>query len=102
MKFKTYLADPLIEQIKTGLEPLAFSDETYATKRDGQRPASVLMPLVPRDEGWNVMFTRRPQHMKNHVSGLAPKGPMVDRAKLRQWGLWTILSTDNCTLLRSI
>jgi 8-oxo-dGTP pyrophosphatase MutT (NUDIX family) len=74
MKFKTYLADPLIEQIKTGLEPLAFSDETYATKRNGQRPASVLMPLVRREAEWNVLFTRRPEHMKTHAGQISFPG----------------------------
>lgn len=81
MKFKTYLADPLIEQIKTGLEPLAFSDETYATKRDGQRPASVLMPLVHRDAGWNVLFTRRPEHMKNHAGQISFPGGRTEEGE---------------------
>lgn len=74
MKFEPYLTDPVIEQIKSGLEPLAFSDETYAVKRDGQRAASVLMPLFPRDDGWHVLFTRRPLHMKNHAGQISFPG----------------------------
>ncbi|NNC36345.1 MAG: CoA pyrophosphatase [Hyphomonadaceae bacterium] len=74
MKFETYLADPVIEQIKTGLEPLAFEDETYVARRDGQRPASVLMPLIPRSDEWHVLFTRRPLHMNNHAGQISFPG----------------------------
>jgi len=74
MKFESYLADPLIEKIKTGLEPLAFADDTHAAKRHGQRPASVLMPLVSRADGWNVLLTRRPQHMNNHAGQISFPG----------------------------
>jgi 8-oxo-dGTP pyrophosphatase MutT (NUDIX family) len=74
MKFKNYLQDPLIEKIKTGLIDLEFKDDTYVAKRDGQRQASVLMPLVPRDDIWHVLFTRRPKHMKNHAGQISFPG----------------------------
>ena len=74
MKFETYLTDPIIEKIKTGLEPVAFADDTHLAKRPGQRPASVLMPLVSRADGWNVLLTRRPEHMNNHAGQISFPG----------------------------
>ena len=81
MKFNAYLADPLIEKIKSGLEPLAFSDESYVARRDGQRPASVLIPLVPRDDGWHVLFTRRPAHMNNHAGQISFPGGRTEKGE---------------------
>ena len=81
MKFKPFVDDPVIERVKTGLEPLAFSDETYVAKREGQRQASVLMPLIPRDTGWHVLFTRRPQHMKNHAGQISFPGGRIEQGE---------------------
>jgi 8-oxo-dGTP pyrophosphatase MutT (NUDIX family) len=74
MPFERYLDDPVIKKVLTGLEALEFSDDTFVPRREGQRQASVLMPLVPRDDEWNVLFTRRPEHMKTHAGQISFPG----------------------------
>lgn len=74
MMFKRALDDALIQRIQSVLEPLEIADETHTPKREGQRPASVLMPLVKRDEEWRVLLTRRPMHMKNHAGQVSFPG----------------------------
>jgi len=78
MTFETYLNDPLVKQISTGLETLDFKDDTFVPKRQGQRQASVLMPLVYRDAVWSVLLTRRPQHMKNHAGQISFPGGRIE------------------------
>lgn len=66
-------SDPIIAKLRTGLLPIAISDATDEVKREGQRGASVLMPLVMRDE-WQVIFTQRPQTMPQHAGQIAFPG----------------------------
>lgn len=79
--FEDYLADPLIQKISNGLIDLEFEDDTYVPKRDGQRPASVLMPLVVRDDDWHVLLTRRPEHMKNHAGQISFPGGRTEHGE---------------------
>ncbi len=44
-----------------------------------QRPAAVLCGLVERDEGLNVVLTRRTQHLARHAGQIAFPGGRVDR-----------------------
>ncbi len=71
MKFS--LDDPLIAQIRKVLQSVDMDDDSHIPKRNGHRPASVLVPLVKRDE-WRVLLTRRPMHMSTHAGQIAFPG----------------------------
>ena len=45
-----------------------FTDDTHF------KPAAVLIPLVPRDKGFNVVLTRRAEHLKHHPGQIAFPG----------------------------
>ena len=66
-------SDPIILQLCKGLLPVDISDGTDTIKRKGQRGASVLMPLVMRDE-WQVILTQRPETMPSHAGQIAFPG----------------------------
>jgi len=66
-------SDPIIAKLRSGLLPVDISDGTDVTKRKGQRGASVLMPLVMRDE-WHVILTQRPETMPQHAGQIAFPG----------------------------
>ena len=66
-------SDPIISKLRSGLLPVDISDGTDVVKRKGQRGASVLMPLVMRDE-WQVILTQRPETMPSHAGQIAFPG----------------------------
>jgi len=66
-------SDSVISKLRRGLLPVDISDGTDTVKRKGQRGASVLMPLVMRDE-WQVILTQRPQTMPQHAGQIAFPG----------------------------
>lgn len=66
-------SDPVIKKVCEGLLPVDISDDTDVVKRKGQRGASVLMPLVMRDE-WHVILTQRPETMPSHAGQIAFPG----------------------------
>jgi 8-oxo-dGTP pyrophosphatase MutT (NUDIX family) len=43
-------------------------------------PAAVLVPLVVRDDGLNVILTKRTEHLKNHAGQISFPGGRVDDA----------------------
>jgi len=63
----------MISKVLTGLLPVDISDGADVIKRKGQRGASVLMPLVMRDE-WQVILTQRPETMPSHAGQIAFPG----------------------------
>ncbi|WP_371395963.1 CoA pyrophosphatase [Fretibacter rubidus] len=65
---------PIIKRITSALLPLRIDDDTDLVKRDGQRVASVLMPLVQRDLGWQVILTQRPMTMPRHPGQISFPG----------------------------
>ncbi|MGB0906586.1 MAG: NUDIX hydrolase [Maricaulaceae bacterium] len=65
--------DPIIMRVREALLPIDIADETDLVKRDGQRIASVLMPLVKRDV-WRVILTQRPDTMPNHPGQISFPG----------------------------
>ncbi|MBN4055882.1 CoA pyrophosphatase [bacterium AH-315-J23] len=67
------LDDPLIKRISAVLRSVDMCDDSHIPKRDGQRPATVLMPLIKRDE-WKVLLTRRPMHMPTHPGQISFPG----------------------------
>jgi len=68
----------MISKVREGLLPVDISDGADVIKRKGQRGASVLMPLVMRDE-WQVILTQRPETMPSHAGQIAfPGGKRED------------------------
>ena len=78
--FSCFLQDPIIAKISEVLEPIDMSDDTHIPKREGQRPAAVLMPLVMRGE-WQVLLTRRPMHLQNHPGQIAFPGGRTEEGE---------------------
>ena len=66
-------SDPIINRLLEGLLPVVIADDTDSIKRKGQRGASVLMPLVMRNE-WQVILTQRPETMPSHAGQVAFPG----------------------------
>lgn len=62
-----------MDDIKAALLPLVISDGADEIQRKGQRGASVLMPLVMRDQ-WHVILTQRPETMPSHAGQIAFPG----------------------------
>ncbi len=67
------LDDPLIKRLAPILKSVNMCDDSHIPKRNGQRPASVLIPLVKRGE-WQVLLTRRPMHMPTHPGQISFPG----------------------------
>jgi 8-oxo-dGTP pyrophosphatase MutT (NUDIX family) len=65
---------PLIRRVAAALLPLRIEDGTDEVKREGQRRASVLMPLVERRAGWQVLLTQRPITMPRHPGQISFPG----------------------------
>ena len=67
------LDDALIKRITAMLSSVDMCDDSHIPKRGGQRPASVLIPLVKRDE-WHVLLTSRPMHLPTHPGQISFPG----------------------------
>ena len=93
------LSDPLIiARVKGALLPRQISDGTDEVKREGQRCASVLMPLVMRPDiaasgnttsgntasGWQVILTQRPMSMARHAGQISFPGGKRERGESAQ------------------
>lgn len=66
-------SDETIKQVKRALLPIRIADREDEIKREGQRRAAVLMPLVKRDS-WNVILTQRPETMPSHPGQISFPG----------------------------
>ncbi len=66
-------SDVFLDKVRSALLPLEISDGTDQVKRDGQRKAAVLLPLVMRDE-WQVILTQRPETTPSHAGQIAFPG----------------------------
>ena len=62
-----------LDKVRAALLPVKISDGTNEIKRDGQRKAAVLLPLVLRGE-WQVILTQRPETMPSHPGQIAFPG----------------------------
>lgn len=71
----------MLEKVRSALLPLEISDGTDQVKRDGQRRAAVLMPLVMRDRAWNVILTQRPETMPHHPGQISFPGGKVEKGE---------------------
>ena len=66
-------SDVVLDKVRNALLPLKISDGSDQVKRDGQRKAAVLLPLVMRGE-WQVILTQRPETMPSHPGQIAFPG----------------------------
>ncbi len=73
-----YLSNPTITRILDAIHPIDINDGTDEVKRKGQRRAAVLMPLVMRDDDWQVILTQRPMHMPRHPGQISFPGGRVE------------------------
>lgn len=73
------MTDP-IGKIREALLPVAITANDDAVKRDGQRRASVLMPLVMRQD-WQVILTQRPETMPSHPGQISFPGGKVEQGE---------------------
>jgi len=73
-----YQTDPAILKIREALLSPIISDGADEIKRDGQRGAAVLIPLVKRRVEatliWHVILTQRPETMPSHPGQIAFPG----------------------------
>lgn len=77
----SFESDPLIQALKACLAPLEISNGTDQATREGQRRASVLIPLVRRGGVWNVILTQRPEHMPRHPGQISFPGGRVEKGE---------------------
>ena len=79
--------DAELAGVRRALLPLSITDGTDEIKRDGQRVAAVLCPLVMRSE-WQVVLTQRPETMPSHPGQIAfPGGKAEDDEAIAQTAL---------------
>jgi len=75
---KASVEDPIILNLREALLPPIILDGADEIKRDGQRGAAVLMPLVRRvinqRHSWHVILTQRPETMPSHPGQIAFPG----------------------------
>ena len=63
--FGTY-DDPVIQKVISAALPVTSLLGQDEVKRDGQRVAAVLIPLVQRGDDWHIILTQRPDTMPSH------------------------------------
>ncbi len=73
----------MIPKITAALLPLPISDGSDGVKREGQRRAAVLMPIVMRDD-WQVILTQRPETMSNHAGQISFPGGKIEPGESAQ------------------
>jgi len=76
----TFENDPIISRVQNALLPVDIHDGSDQVQRDGQRRASVLMPLVMRSD-WHVILTQRPETMPNHAGQISFPGGKVEQGE---------------------
>ena len=65
----------------TSLDALAMALAARAHRTlptEGKRPAAVLLALVPRDEEWHVLLTKRTETVEHHKGQISFPGGMID------------------------
>lgn len=76
--FEQALLDPIIRKIEAALLPVAIVDDTHLPQREGQRRASVLIPIVWRDDVWQIILTQRPMTLKSHPGQISFPGGQAE------------------------
>lgn len=75
--------DNPIDKIRDALLPVEITGDEDAVKRQGQRRATVLMPLVLRDS-WQVILTQRPETMPSHPGQISFPGGKIEANETAQ------------------
>ena len=57
-----------------------FADWSDVLEASNLREAAVLIGLIPRESGWQVLLTRRTEHMASHAGQVAFPGGRVDQS----------------------
>ena len=76
-----YLNDALIQRIRKALHPIRIADDTDRVMIDGQRRAAVMLALAPREGGWHVLLTQRPDTMPTHAGQIAFPGGRIEEGE---------------------
>jgi len=98
------MSDAVLENVHRALLPLQIKDGTDQVKRDGQRIAAVLLPLVMRND-WQVILTQRPETMPSHPGqvafpgGKAEPDEPVEQTAIRETEEEIGVGADNIILL---
>lgn len=66
--------DPIIEKVLSALMPVSSLIGEDEVKREGQRVAAVLIPIVQRGDDWKIILTQRPETMPSHPGQIAFPG----------------------------
>ena len=66
--------DPIIQKVISAILPVTSLSGQDEVKRDNQRVAAVMFPLVQRGDEWNVILTQRPETMPSHPGQIAFPG----------------------------
>ena len=66
--------DPVIQNVLSAILPVSSLLGDDEVKRDNQRVAAVMIPLVQRGDDWNVILTQRPDTMPSHPGQIAFPG----------------------------
>mgnify|MGYP000108630097 CR=1 FL=1 len=97
-------SDVVLDKVRKALLPLRISDGADQIKRDGQRKAAVLFPLVMRED-WQVILTQRPETMPSHAGqiafpgGKAEVGETIAQTALRETEEEIGIGADDIELL---
>lgn len=70
--------DSTIDLLSRSLHPIAITDGADELRREGQRRAAVLLPLIHRAEGWYVLLTKRPETMPRHPGQISFPGGRIE------------------------
>ena len=66
--------DPVIQNVLSAILPVSSLLGDDEVKRDNQRVAAVMVPLVQRGDDWSVILTQRPDTMPSHPGQIAFPG----------------------------
>lgn len=80
-------SEDVLKNVRAAILPVEILDGTNEVKRDGQRKAAVLLPLVLRDT-WHIILTQRPETMPSHPGQIAfPGGKAEENETIAQTAL---------------
>jgi len=71
--FGTY-DDPIILKVIDAVLPVSSLNREDEIKREGQRVAAIMVPLVFRKDHWRMILTQRPETMPSHAGQVAFPG----------------------------
>ncbi len=70
--------DSTMDLFLRALHPIVITDGADEQKREGQRRAAVLIPLINREQGWQVLLTKRPETMPRHPGQISFPGGRIE------------------------